>query len=180
MLEWTRVRVPPPPLLPLLNYLIVIIKMFDVIIEMPEGSSRVKYEHDGHALRVDRFLQSPMFYPANYGFVKNTLGPDGDPCDALVITPVPLLAGCVITCRAIGLLSMEDDGGQDDKIISVPAHAIEYTAFQDITDVPKTLLSAIKHFFEHYKDLEPGKWASVSDFQSITQANHYIKRYTLS
>jgi inorganic pyrophosphatase len=137
----------------------------NVIIEIPQGGAPIKYEFDKHsgALIVDRFLHTAMFYPANYGFIPHTLSPDGDPCDALVVTQVPVMTGAVIRSRAIGALLMEDEAGGDEKIIAVPVDDLHpfYKDVRSYTDLPPILREQIAHFFRHYKDLERGKWVKV-------------------
>jgi inorganic pyrophosphatase len=137
----------------------------NVIIEIPQGGQPVKYEIDKEsgALFVDRFLHTSMIYPANYGFIPHTLSDDGDPCDALVVTQIPVLAGAVIRCRPVGVLLMEDENGQDEKILAVPVDALHpfYSEVKSYEDLPKILIRQIEHFFMRYKDLESGKWASV-------------------
>ena len=132
---------------------------FNCVIEIPAQSDPVKYEVDKEsgALLVDRFIGTSMRYPANYGFIPQTLGDDGDPVDVCVITPFPLLAGSVIRCRPLGMLLMEDESGGDNKVNS-------------IEDVPEDFLAQIRHFFEHYKDLEKGKWAKVSGWTGPEEA----------
>jgi inorganic pyrophosphatase len=131
---------------------------FDVTIEIPKGQ-RNKYELD-HAtgrIRLDRMLFTSTRYPADYGFIENTLGMDGDPLDALVILEEPTFPGCLITCRAIGMFRMTDEKGGDDKVLAVPATDPRMAHLKDIADVPKFDQLEIQHFFETYKDLEPGK-----------------------
>ena len=132
---------------------------FDVVIEIPKGS-RNKYEvdHKTGRVKLDRYLYTPMGYPADYGFIDNTLGNDGDPLDALVILPFPTFPGCVIECRAIGMFKMTDDAGGDDKVLCVPSHDPRQAHLQDVDDVAEFDLGEIQHFFESYKDLEPGKF----------------------
>ncbi|MDP7536291.1 MAG: inorganic diphosphatase [Methylococcales bacterium] len=138
---------------------------FNVIIEIPAQSNPVKYEIDKEsaALSVDRFMGTAMQYPTNYGYIPQTISDDGDPVDVLVITPVPLLARCVIRCRAVGLLDMSDEAGRDPKILAVPIAALTsyYNKIKDFNDLPKASLDTISHFFEHYKDLEEGKWVRI-------------------
>lgn len=131
---------------------------FDVTVEIPKGE-RNKYEldHKTHRIRLDRTLFTSMQYPADYGFIDNTLGNDGDPLDALVILPFPTFPGCVIECRAIGMFKMTDEAGGDDKILCVPAGDPRHEHLQDVTDVSDFDLGEIQHFFTSYKDLEPGK-----------------------
>jgi inorganic pyrophosphatase len=140
----------------------------NVIIEITGGAAGgapVKYEIDKEsgAVFVDRVVNTPMFYPCNYGFVPNSLHADGDPTDVLVICDFPLQPGVVIRCRPVGVLKMEDDGGMDDKLIAVPIAKVD--PFQahigDLADIPQKTRDRIKHFFEHYKDLEEGKWVRV-------------------
>lgn len=138
---------------------------FNVIIEIPSHSDPVKYEvdKDTGAMFVDRFMNTAMHYPCNYGYVPHTLSEDGDPVDVLVITPVPLISGSVIRCRAIGVLKMTDEAGPDAKVLAVPIDKL-CTLYRDArspVDVPANLLAQIAHFFQHYKDLEPNKWVKV-------------------
>lgn len=150
----------------------------NVIIEVPVGGHPIKYEMDkaSGALFVDRFLYTPMTYPGNYGFVPHTLSEDGDPIDVLVCNTRPLIPGCVINVRPIGVLVMEDDGGQDEKIIAVPSPHLtrRYEKIFNYTDLPEITLEQIKHFFEHYKDLEPGKWVKVSGWKDAAEARRLI------
>lgn len=140
----------------------------NVVIEITGGAAGgapVKYELDKEsgAVFVDRVVNTPMFYPCNYGFVPNTLHADGDPTDVLVICDFPLQPGVVIKCRPVGVLKMEDDGGMDDKLIAVPLVKVDpfQAHVKELTDVPQKTRDRIKHFFEHYKDLEEGKWVKV-------------------
>ena len=148
-----------------------------VVIEIPEGS-KVKYEvdKDSGALFVDRFLFTPMAYPAAYGFIPGTLAADGDPADALVLAPGPIVPGAVIRCRPIGMLQMEDEAGQDEKIICVPHDKIHtmYKNVHAIEDLPEITRQAIEHFFTRYKDLEPGKWVKVTGWAGIDAAKAVI------
>ncbi|USQ13470.1 inorganic diphosphatase [Legionella lytica] len=141
----------------------------NVIIEIPMNSGPVKYEvnKDSGVLFVDRFLSTPMFYPANYGYIPNTLSEDGDPVDVLVITPVPLINGSVIPCRVVGVLKMTDESGVDAKLLAVPINKLTkiYESVESYKDLPEYLLNSIKHFFEHYKDLEAGKWVKVDGWE---------------
>lgn len=150
----------------------------NVIIEIPMRSDPVKYEVDKEsgALFVDRFLSTPMYYPCNYGYVPQTLSDDGDPVDVLVISPTPLLSASVVRARPIGMLMMEDEAGVDAKILAVPHDKLstEYRAIQSPSDVNSHLLNAIKHFFEHYKDLEEGKWVKVKDWAGADIARQEI------
>lgn len=154
-------------------------KDVNVIIEVPVGGQPIKYEMDKESgtLIVDRFLYTPMTYPGNYGFVPHTLSDDGDPIDVLVCNTRPLIPGCVINVRPIGVLVMEDNSGEDEKIIAVPTPALtkRYDKIQDVTDFPEITLQQIAHFFEHYKDLEPGKWVKIGDWQGRDMAEKLIE-----
>ena len=145
----------------------------NVVIEIPQGSS-VKYEVDKStgALVVDRFLFTPMSYPAAYGFIPGTHADDGDPMDALVLVPSAIVPGAVIRCRPIGVLHMTDEAGIDEKIICVP-HDKVHPLYKDVrttADLPEIVRQQITHFFETYKDLEPGKWVKVTGFGSLEDA----------
>ena len=146
----------------------------NVIIEIPANSDPVKYEvdKDTGALMVDRFMATAMFYPCNYGYIPNTLSEDGDPLDVLVPTPYPLINGAVIKCRPVGVLKMEDESGIDAKLIAVPVDKLSviYREVQEATDLPALLLQQIEHFFEHYKDLEKGKWVKVQGWADAAEA----------
>lgn len=147
----------------------------NVLVEIPQGSTQpVKYEFDkvSGALLVDRFLHTAMFYPANYGFVPHTLSPDGDPIDVLVICQTPVVPGAVIRSRPIGALLLEDEQGGDEKIVAVPVDALHpyYTDVRNPGDLPPILREQIAHFFEHYKDLEHGKWVSVGRWIDAEEA----------
>lgn len=137
----------------------------NVIIEIPMNGAPVKYEVNkaSGALFVDRFMSTAMFYPANYGYVPNTLSLDGDPVDVLVVTPVPLCSGVVISCRVVGVLKMTDESGVDAKILAVPVSKLTkmYDNIQTYKDLPQHLLLTIEHFFQHYKDLEDNKWVTI-------------------
>ena len=150
----------------------------NVIIEVPVGGQPIKYEMDKDAgvLVVDRFLYTPMTYPGNYGFVPHTLSDDGDPIDVLVCNTRPLIPGCVINVRPIGVMLMEDNSGRDEKIIAVPTHALtkRYDSVKDYDDMPDITLKQIEHFFEHYKDLEPGKWVKIGGWQNAEVAKRLI------
>ena len=150
----------------------------NVIIEVPVGGNPIKYELDKEAgtLVVDRFLYTPMAYPGNYGFVPHTLSEDGDPIDVLVCNTRQLVPGCVINVRPIGVLIMEDNAGQDEKVIAVPSHALtkRYDNVLNATDLPEITLQQIEHFFEHYKDLEPGKWVKIGDWLGADDAKRLI------
>ena len=150
----------------------------NVIIEVPIGGEPIKYEMDKAAgpLVVDRFLHTPMRYPGNYGFVPHTLSDDGDPIDVLVANTRPILPGAVINVRPIGVLKMNDDGGGDEKIIAVPVPRLtkRYENIHDFTDLPAITREQIQHFFEHYKDLEPGKWVKVIGWGDAAEARQLI------
>lgn len=150
----------------------------NVIIEVPVGGQPIKYELDKEAgtLVVDRFLYTPMAYPGNYGFVPHTLSEDGDPIDVLVCNTRQLIPGCVINVRPIGVLIMEDNAGQDEKILAVPSHALtkRYDSVNNYTDIPEITLQQIEHFFEHYKDLEPGKWVKIGNWHGAEDARQLI------
>ncbi|MCC0037411.1 MAG: inorganic diphosphatase [Brucellaceae bacterium] len=150
----------------------------NVIVEVPVGGQPIKYEMDKEAgtLVVDRFLYTPMTYPGNYGFVPHTLSDDGDPIDVLVCNTRPLVPGCVINVRPIGVLIMEDNAGQDEKIIAVPSPHLtrRYEDVRNFTDLPEITRQQVRHFFEHYKDLEPGKWVKIGDWQDADAARKMI------
>ena len=152
----------------------------NVIIEIPANSDPVKYEvdKDTGALMVDRFMATPMFYPCNYGYIPNTLSEDGDPLDVLVVTPYPLINGSVIKCRPVGVLKMEDESGIDAKLMAVPVDKLSalYQHVQEATDLPALLLQQIEHFFEHYKDLEKGKWVKVQGWANAAEAKAEIEK----
>lgn len=137
----------------------------NVIIEIPMNGEPVKYEVDKEtgALFVDRFMTTAMFYPSNYGYIPNTLSEDGDPVDVLVVTPVPLISGAVIPCRVVGMLKMTDESGVDAKLLAVPITKLSkmYQNIQTHLDLPQHLLLSLEHFFNHYKDLEEGKWVKI-------------------
>ena len=147
---------------------------FNVIIEIPMNADPIKYEVDKEsgAIFVDRFMSTSMHYPTNYGYVPRTLSGDGDPVDVLVITPVPLIPGVVVTCRPIGILMMEDEAGVDGKVLAVPIDKILpiYTQWQKPEDLNPMRLNTIQHFFEHYKDLEPGKWVKILGWEGKDSA----------
>jgi inorganic pyrophosphatase len=150
----------------------------NVLIEVPIGGQPIKYELDKESgtLVVDRFLYTPMAYPGNYGFVPHTLSDDGDPIDVLVCNTRPLVPGCLINVRPIGVLIMEDNAGQDEKIISVPSSHLtkRYDGIDNYDDLPEINLSQIEHFFEHYKDLEPGKWVKIGGWRGADEARRLI------
>jgi inorganic pyrophosphatase len=150
----------------------------NVIIEVPVGGEPIKYEMDKEAgtLFVDRFLHTPMRYPGNYGFVPHTLSGDGDPIDVLICNTRELIPGCVINVRPIGVLIMEDNAGQDEKVIAVPSPHLtkRYEKVSNYTDLPQITLDQVAHFFEHYKDLEPGKWVKIGGWQDADRAREMI------
>jgi inorganic pyrophosphatase len=150
-----------------------------VVIEIPAGAPPVKYEFDKTSgfLMVDRFLTTSMVYPANYGFIPKTLAEDGDPVDALVVTPVPLYPAAVIRVRPLGLLRMTDEHGPDAKLVAVPVDAVsrEYVNVREIQDLPQALLDRIAHFFSHYKDHEPGKWVRVEGWEGIEASDREVQ-----
>lgn len=153
-------------------------KEINVIIEIPMNSDPVKYEvdKDSGVLFVDRFLSTPMFYPANYGYIPDTLSEDGDPVDVLVITPVPLINGSVIPCRVVGMLKMTDESGIDAKLLAVPITKLTkiYESVETYKDLPQHILNSLEHFFTHYKDLEEGKWVKVDGWVGIDDAHKEI------
>lgn len=150
----------------------------NVIIEIPAHSDPVKYEvdKDSGALFVDRFMATCMHYPCNYGYIPNTLSDDGDPADVLVVTPFPLVHGAVIRVRPVGMLKMTDESGEDAKILAVPVDKLSvlYRNVQQAEDLPALLLEQISHFFEHYKDLEAGKWVKVDGWADADAAKQEI------
>lgn len=151
----------------------------NAVIEIPYGSN-IKYEidKDSGAVVVDRVMYSAMFYPANYGFVPNTLSDDGDPADILVLNEYPLQAGSVIKCRLIGVLIMEDESGVDEKLLAVPLSKIDprYDNIKELKDLPKITLDRIKNFFETYKMLEPNKWVKVKGFEDKAKAEAILSK----
>ena len=150
----------------------------NVIIEVPVGGQPIKYEMDKEAgtLVVDRFLYTPMTYPGNYGFVPHTLSGDGDPIDVLVCNTRELVPGCVINVRPIGVLMMEDQSGEDEKVIAVPSPHLtrRYENVHEFTDLPEITRQQIQHFFEHYKDLEAGKWVKIGGWLDAAAARRMI------
>ena len=149
-----------------------------VVIEIPANSSPIKYdiEKDYDAVFVDRFMATPMFYPANYGYVPNTLADDGDPLDVLVVTPYPVMPGSVIRARPIGILDMSDEAGRDSKVVAVPHDKLSvlYRDVKEPADLGQLLLDQISHFFENYKDLEPGKWVKVDGWRGSDAARDAV------
>ena len=150
------------------------------IIEIPANASPIKYEvdKDMDALLVDRFMATPMFYPANYGYIPQTLADDGDPLDILVVTPYPVVPGSVIRCRPVGMLNMSDESGRDEKLIAVPHEKASqlYNHVKDYSDLPALLIQQIEHFFENYKDLEPGKWVKIDGWENTDKAVQVIEK----
>ncbi|MEQ9316202.1 MAG: inorganic diphosphatase [Henriciella sp.] len=151
----------------------------NVIIEVPLGGEPIKYEIDkaSGAMFVDRFLYTSMRYPCNYGFVPHTLSLDGDPIDVMVVGQRALVPGAVVRARPIGVLLMEDDGGQDEKILAVPHQKLTryYEKIHNYTDLPEILVDRIVHFFTHYKDMEPNKWVKVQGVEGVEKARELIK-----
>ena len=151
---------------------------FNVIIEIPMHGEPVKYEvdKDSGAIFVDRFMNTAMHYPCNYGYIPHTLCGDGDPVDVLVVTPVPLQTGVVVRCRPLGVLKMEDEGGQDAKLIAVPVDKLStlYRHMKSHADLPEITLKQISHFFQHYKDLEPNKWVKIEGWFGVDEARNEI------
>ena len=149
-----------------------------VVIEIPANHAPIKYEidKDMDCLMVDRFMATPMFYPANYGYISDTLADDGDPLDVLVVTPYPVAPGSVIRARPVGVLNMEDEAGEDAKLVAVPHEKLTqlYNDVKDIDDVPQLLRDQIGHFFENYKDLEKGKWVKVKGWGNADDARQMI------
>ena len=150
----------------------------NVIIEVPIGGEPIKYEMDkaSGALVVDRFLYTSMRYPGNYGFIPHTLSQDGDPCDVIVCNTRAVAPGAVMSCRPVGVLLMEDEAGHDEKILAVPATKLtrRYETVRNYTDLPEITLQQVKHFFEHYKDLESTKWVKVTGWGDADQAKALI------
>lgn len=155
-------------------------QQFNVIIEIPMNSNPIKYEVDKEsgAMFVDRFMSTAMHYPCNYGYIPQTLADDGDPVDVLVITPFPLAAGVVVKCRPLGVLLMEDEAGADAKLLAVPIDKILsiYSHWKKPEDLNPLRLKTIQHFFEHYKDLEEGKWVSVKGWEGSATAIAEVSR----
>ena len=150
---------------------------FDVVIEIPKGS-RNKYEvdHDSGRVKLDRYLYTAFGYPADYGFIENTLGEDGDPLDALVLLPESVFPGCIVEARPVAMFQMTDEAGGDDKVLCVPAGDGRWDHIRDVSDVPEHELQAIKHFFVHYKDLEPGKYVKAADWAGRAEAEAEVNR----
>lgn len=150
----------------------------NVIIEVPMNSPAIKYEVDKEtgAIFVDRMLKTAMYYPCNYGYVPHTLCGDGDPVDVLVVLPLPMLPGTVVRCRAVGILIMEDEAGEDSKVIAVPVEEVTgmYRDIKSVDDLDEILLNQIAHFFDHYKDLERGKWVKTDGWQGVDRARQEL------
>jgi inorganic pyrophosphatase len=150
----------------------------NVIIEIPSHSDPVKYEVDKEtgAMFVDRFMNTAMHYPCNYGYIPHTLSDDGDPVDVLVITPIPLISGSVIRCRPVGMLKMTDESGEDAKVLAVPIDKLcqMYRKVHSIDDISEMMLNQIAHFFAHYKDLEANKWVKIEGWVGIEEAHQEI------
>jgi len=153
-------------------------KDIHAVIEIPLGGVPVKYELDkkSGALFVDRFLHTAMYYPGNYGFIPRTQSLDGDPCDILVASPVPVVPGAVVRCRPVGALAMEDEAGKDEKIIAVPVDALHpfYADIRSYRDLPPMMCEQIAHFFQHYKDLEKGKWVTIAKWLDVAAAEQLV------
>jgi inorganic pyrophosphatase len=153
-------------------------KDIHVFIEIPFGGVPVKYElnKESGALYVDRFLHTAMYYPGNYGFIPHTLSLDGDPCDVLLVAPVPLVPGAVVRCRPVGALLMEDQAGQDEKILALPVDDLHpfYHGVNSYRDLPQILRDQIAHFFTHYKDLEKDKWSDIGKWVDVEGAERLI------
>lgn len=151
----------------------------NAIVEIPMGGVPVKYELDEEsgALFVDRFLHTAMYYPCNYGFVPHTLSDDGDPIDIIIVGQQAVVPGAVVRCRPVGALIMEDEAGGDEKILAVPVDKLYpfYTNVKNYTDLPEVLIEQIAHFFQHYKDLEKGKWAKLSRLVDTAEAKQLIE-----
>ena len=158
----------------------------NVIIEIPMHAEPIKYEVDKEtgAVFVDRFMSTAMHYPCNYGYIPNTLSGDGDPVDVLVLSPVPLITGVVVRCRPVAMLRMEDEAGDDTKVLAVPIDKLTplYRGVRSHRDMPQPTLAQIAHFFQHYKDLEPRKWVKIAGWVGTREAQREIiagvKRYT--
>ncbi|AHB49306.1 inorganic pyrophosphatase [Hyphomicrobium nitrativorans NL23] len=150
----------------------------NVVVEVPVGGEPIKYEMDkaSGTLFVDRFLYTPMRYPGNYGFVPHTLSEDGDPIDVLVCNTRAIVPGAVLNCRPVGVLVMEDEGGGDEKIIAVPSARLtkRYEKVRNYSDLPEITIQQVDHFFSHYKDLEPGKWAKIHHWGDAAEAQRLI------
>jgi inorganic pyrophosphatase len=151
---------------------------FNVIIEIPMLAAPIKYEVDKQtgAMFVDRFMATAMHYPCNYGYIPHTISDDGDPVDVLVVSPVPLITGVVVRCRPIGVLRMTDEAGGDAKVLAVPVDKLTslYSHIKKPGDLPELATAQIAHFFQHYKDLEPGKWVKIEGWAGAEEAAREI------
>jgi inorganic pyrophosphatase len=151
----------------------------NVVIEVPIGGEPIKYEMDKEAgaLVVDRFLYTSMRYPGNYGFVPHTLSDDGDPCDVIIANTRAIIPGAIMSCRIVGVLLMSDEAGGDEKLLAVPSAKLtrRYDNVHNYTDLPAITLQQIEHFFQHYKDLEPGKWVKVLRWGDATEAHQLLR-----
>lgn len=152
---------------------------FNVVVENPVGGAPVKYELDKEsgAIFVDRFLYVAMQYPGNYGFIPHTLSDDGDPVDVLILGSIPVVPGAVMAARPVGVIKMDDEAGGDEKIIAVPVTKLdpEFSGIQNYTDIPESKRKRIEHFFERYKELEPGKWVKVHGWGDAAEAKKMIQ-----
>lgn len=150
---------------------------FEVVIEIPKGS-RNKYEvdHETGRLKLDRYLYTSMAYPSDYGFIENSLGEDGDPLDALVLLPESVFPGCIVDARPVAMFQMTDEAGGDDKVLCVPAGDKRWDHIQDLADVSEQVLEEVKHFFVHYKDLEPNKYVKAADWTGREAAEAEVQR----
>jgi len=150
----------------------------NVIIEIPMNADPIKYEVDKEtgAVFVDRFMSTAMHYPCNYGYIPHTISDDGDPVDVLVLSPVPVITGVVVRCRPIGMLKMEDEAGGDAKLLAVPVDKLSslYRTIKSPRDLPELTTAQISHFFQHYKDLEPGKWVKIEGWVGAEEAKKEI------
>ena len=153
-------------------------KDIHAVVEIPQGGVPVKYEFDktSGAIYVDRFLHTAMFYPGNYGFIPQTLSEDGDPCDVLVVSQVSVVPGAIIRCRPVGALLMEDEAGNDEKVLAVPVDDLHpyYAGLGSYRDLPPVMIEQIAHFFRHYKDLEKGKWVTIVRWVGTDEAERII------
>lgn len=153
-------------------------KDIHAVVEIPQGGVPVKYEFDKAtgAIYVDRFLHTAMFYPGNYGFIPQTLSEDGDPCDVLVVSQVSVVPGAIIRCRPVGALLMEDEAGNDEKVLAVPTDDLHpyYTGVSSYRDLPAVMIEQIAHFFQHYKDLEKGKWVTIVRWVETEEAEQIV------
>lgn len=150
---------------------------YDVVIEIPCGShNKYEVDHETGRVTLDRVLFTPFVYPVDYGYFEHTLADDGDPLDALVLLEYPVFPGVAVKVRPVGVLHMSDEAGGDDKVLCVPHKDPRFAHLQDVEDVPQNTRDQLKHFFEHYKDLEPGKWVKVDSWGSAADAEEIIQR----